>query len=66
MATLEPPRGTHVEGLLVGHVQGRTLADRLAKALLPLEQALTVSTEIAEASSAAQRDKSQELRRPRD
>ena len=37
------------------HLQGQTLADRLEKGPLPLEQALTVATEIADALSAAHR-----------
>jgi eukaryotic-like serine/threonine-protein kinase len=41
--------------LVMEHLQGETLADRLAKGPLPLAQALTVATEIADALSAAHR-----------
>jgi eukaryotic-like serine/threonine-protein kinase len=41
--------------LVMEHVTGETLAQRVAKGPLPLEQALTVATEIADALSAAHR-----------
>jgi len=41
--------------LVMEHLAGETLAHRLDKAPLPLEQALTVATEIADALSAAHR-----------
>jgi serine/threonine-protein kinase len=41
--------------LVMEHLQGQTLADRVAKGPLPLEQALTVATEIADALTAAHR-----------
>jgi eukaryotic-like serine/threonine-protein kinase len=41
--------------LVMEHLQGETLADRLMKGPLPLEQALTVATEIADALAAAHR-----------
>jgi serine/threonine protein kinase len=41
--------------LVMEHLAGQTLAERLEKGSLPLEQALTVATEIADALSAAHR-----------
>ena len=41
--------------LVMEHLQGETLAQRLEKGALPLEQVLTVATEIADALSAAHR-----------
>jgi eukaryotic-like serine/threonine-protein kinase len=41
--------------LVMEHLQGQTLADRLTKGPLPLEQALTTATEIADALAAAHR-----------
>jgi serine/threonine protein kinase len=41
--------------LVMEHLVGQTLAERLMKGPLPLEQALTVATEIADALSAAHR-----------
>jgi len=41
--------------LVMEHIVGQTLAARLEKGQLPLQQALTVATEIAEALSAAHR-----------
>jgi serine/threonine-protein kinase len=41
--------------LVMEHLEGETLAHRLEKGPLPIEQALTVATEIAEALSAAHR-----------
>ncbi len=41
--------------LVMEHLAGETLAERLQKGPLPLEQALTVATEIADALSAAHR-----------
>ncbi len=41
--------------LVMEHLVGQTLAERLEKGPLPLEQVLTVATEIAEALSAAHR-----------
>ena len=41
--------------LVMEHLAGQTLAQRLEKGPLPLEQALTIATEIAEALSAAHR-----------
>jgi len=41
--------------LVMEHLTGETLAERLQKGPLPLEQALTVATEIADALSAAHR-----------
>ena len=41
--------------LVMEHIVGQTLAERLEKGPLPLEQALTIATEIAEALSAAHR-----------
>jgi TolB-like protein/Tfp pilus assembly protein PilF len=44
-----------VHYLVMEHLEGQTLADRLAKGPVPIEQALTVATEIADALSAAHR-----------
>jgi serine/threonine protein kinase len=41
--------------LVMEHIVGETLAARLSKGALPLDQALTIATEIAEALSAAHR-----------
>jgi len=41
--------------LVMEHLEGETLAERLRRGALPLEQALTLATEIAEALSAAHR-----------
>ena len=41
--------------LVMEHLAGQTLAERLERGRLPLEQALTVATELAEALSAAHR-----------
>jgi len=41
--------------LVMEHLAGETLAERLQKGPLPLEQALTIGSEIAEALSAAHR-----------
>jgi len=41
--------------LVMEHIVGQTLAERLGKGPLPLEQALNIATEIAEALSAAHR-----------
>jgi len=41
--------------LVMEHLVGQTLAERLRKGALPLEQALTIATEIANALSAAHR-----------
>jgi serine/threonine protein kinase len=41
--------------LVMEHLQGQTLADRLTKGPLPLAQALTVANEIADALAAAHR-----------
>jgi len=49
--------GTHdgTTYLVMEHIQGETLADRLLKGRLPLDQALGVATEIADALAAAHR-----------
>ena len=49
--------GTHdgVTYLVMEHIQGETLADRLLKGRLPLDQALSVAAEIADALTAAHR-----------
>ena len=44
-----------VHYLVMEHLSGRTLAERLARGPMPLEQALTVATEIADALAAAHR-----------
>jgi formylglycine-generating enzyme required for sulfatase activity/dienelactone hydrolase len=41
--------------LVMEHIEGQTLAERLLKGRLPLEQALTIATQIADALSAAHR-----------
>ncbi len=41
--------------LVMEHLAGQTLDERLEKGALPLEQALTIATEIADALSAAHR-----------
>ena len=60
---LSEPQERRVEGespapvhyLVMEHLEGQTLAARLAKGALPLDQALAVATEIAEALAAAHR-----------
>jgi formylglycine-generating enzyme required for sulfatase activity/dienelactone hydrolase len=49
----QPPAPVHY--LVMEHLAGQTLADRLARGPLPLEQALAIATEIADALSAAHR-----------
>jgi serine/threonine protein kinase/Tol biopolymer transport system component len=49
------PGPVSVSFLVMEHLTGETLAQRLERGALPLEQALTVATEIADALSAAHR-----------
>jgi eukaryotic-like serine/threonine-protein kinase len=51
----DTPNSVTVDFLVMEHLQGETLANRLLKGKLPLEQALTIATEIADALPAARR-----------
>src|SRR5207245_7374667 len=44
-----------IDFLVLEYLEGQTLADRLAKGPLPLDQALTIASEIASALAAAHR-----------